>query len=124
MLLPLLLALSLPPGPVISNGAVVAVLENRRQPKPDGMDEVQPVATVRLQGQVVGLLVGALRIGSGSPDGRRWFEVRRDPVNGGPNGASDAGCTAAGSRRWRAGSRTPPLRLGSDLLQGRLQRQG
>ncbi len=129
MLLPLLLALSPAPGPVITNGPVVAVLENRRKPMPDGMDEVQPVATVRLRGQVVGQLVGALRIGSGnsdavlqvleldpanpypevllstftggahccndtrvltsSPDGRRWFEVRRDPVNGGPNGASD-----------------------------------
>ncbi len=114
---------------MITNGPVVAVLENRRQPKPDGMDEVQPVATVRLEGKVVGQLMGALRIGPGSidsvlqvvemdqanpypevllstytggahccndtrvltssPDGRRWFEVRRDPVNGGPSGASD-----------------------------------
>lgn len=128
MLLPLLQALSPAPGPVISNGPLVAVLENRRQPRPDGLDEVQPVATVRVDGTVVGQLVGALRIGPGSidsvlqvvemdpsnpypevllstftggahccndtrvltssPDGRRWFEVRREPVNGGASGAS------------------------------------
>ena len=129
MLLPLLLALSPAPGPVITNGPVVAVLENRRQPEPDGMDEVQQVAIVRVDGKVVGQLMGALRVRSGrndsvlqvvemdpanpypevllstftggahccndtrvltsSPDGRRWFEVRRDPVNWGPSGASD-----------------------------------
>lgn len=68
MLLPLLLALSPAPGPVISNGPVVAVLENRRQPRPDGMDEVQPVVTVRVEGKLVGQLMGALRIGPGTID--------------------------------------------------------
>lgn len=101
------------------------MVEQRLKPLPDGIVEVQPVATVPLGGR----RVGQSWIGSGpldavlqvveldpanpypevllscftggahccndtsvltsSRDGRRWFEVRRDPVNGGPNGASD-----------------------------------
>jgi hypothetical protein len=130
MLLALLLALTPPQAEqVIQRGPLRAVLDQRRKALPEGIVEVQPVATMSLGGRRVGQLMGAPWIGSdhsdaelqvveldpanpypevllssftggahccndtrvltSSRDGRRWFEVRRDPVNGGPIGASD-----------------------------------
>ena len=69
------------------------LLEDRRQSLPDGMAEVQP-ANPHPEVLLSTFSGGAhccndTRLLTSSPDVRRWFEVRRDPVNGSPNGASD-----------------------------------